>query len=68
MFVVNAGAEDDIGQGIGDMHGESFADSVRMRIEELLDVFASLSTPVTCGILSLCKIKGVSDIEAFNQL
>ena len=67
MFVVNAGAEDDVGQGIGDMRKESFADPLRIGIEEFLDVFASLSAPVTCSILSLCTAKGTSDFRAVDQ-
>jgi len=57
VFVVNAGAEDDIGQGVGDMHNESLADIFWVRIEDFLDVFASLSAPVTRSNLSFCTKK-----------
>jgi len=47
------------------MHDEPFPDSVWVGIEEVLEVFASLSTPMTCGGLPLCETEGMSDIEVF---
>jgi hypothetical protein len=68
VFVVNAGAEDDIGKGLGDMRNESLADIVRIGIEEFLNVFASLSAPVTRSDLSLCtKKKGTLDIRVLGR-
>ena len=61
MLVVNAGAEDDIGQGIGDVHDESFADAIWIGIEEFLYLFTGLGAPVARNCLVLCKAKGMSD-------
>ena len=62
MFVVNAGAEDDVGEGVGDVDHESFAGSFWISIEDSLDLFPGLSAPVSCGCLSLCEVKGKSEI------
>ena len=56
-LVVNAGTEDDVHQGIGDMPNESLADTIWIGIKDLLDMFMSLSAPVARNGLLHCTTK-----------